>query len=160
MVTADHVDRVLSQNDPVLVPAVTSDVPVRPAEPLADRLRAGDPDACREMIDQHAARMLRVLLRLRGDHHEAEDLLQETWIAACQAAREFRGEASLQTWLERIARNAAAMADRRRLAVSRGSGVQPLRLTRPPTDDEPGDWEIGPPTTPRRPSSGEKRSPS
>lgn len=108
----------------------------RPVDPLADRLRAGDPEACREMIDRHAARMLRTLLRLRGDRHEAEDLLQETWIRACQAAREFRGDASLQTWLERIAVNAAAMADRRRLAISRGAGVAAVRLA--PGDADPG----------------------
>ncbi len=107
-----------------------------------DRLRAGDPNACREMIERHAARMLRILLRLRGDRFEAEDLLQETWIRACQAAREFRGEASLRTWLDRIALNAAAMAERRRLALSRGSGVGELRLGRPLSGDEPGAAEL------------------
>ena len=111
-------------------------------DPLADRLRAGDPDACRELIDRHAARMLRTVLRLRGDRSEAEDLLQETWIAACQAAREFRGDASLQTWLERIAVNAAAMADRRRLAISRGAGVVPIRLAQTTTGTDAPAWEI------------------
>lgn len=111
-----------------------------------ERLRAGDPDACREMIERHAARMLRILLRLRGDRFEAEDLLQETWIRACQAAREFRGEASLRTWLDRIALNAAAMAERHRLTISRGSGVGELRLGRPLPGDEPGGVELVEPT--------------
>lgn len=115
----------------------------RPADPLAERLRAGDPEACREMIDRHAARMLRILMRLRGDRFEAEDLLQETWIAACQAARDYRGDASLQTWLERIAVNAAAMADRRRLALSRGGGVAPMRLAASTGgDDDAPAWEL------------------
>jgi len=115
----------------------------RPAvDPLAERLRAGDPDACREMIDRHAARMLRTLMRLRGDPFEAEDLLQETWIAACRAARDYRGDASLQTWLERIAVNAAAMADRRRLAVSRGSGAAPVRLPSSSVDADGPTWEL------------------
>lgn len=112
------------------------------ADPLVERLRAGDPDACREMIERHAARMLRILLRLRGDRFEAEDLLQETWIRACQAAREFRGEASLRTWLDRIALNAAAMAERHRLTRSRGSGVGALRLGLALPGDEPAGVEL------------------
>jgi RNA polymerase sigma factor (sigma-70 family) len=113
-----------------------------PVDGLAERLRAGDPDACREMIERHAARMLRTLMRLRGDPFEAEDLLQETWIAACRAARDYRGDASLQTWLERIAVNAAAMADRRRLALSRGGGVAPIRLPAGAGDDGAPTWEL------------------
>lgn len=124
--------------------AVTAlpDLAPSPADALAERLRSGDPDACREMIDRHAARMLRTLMRLRGDRWDAEDLLQETWIAACQAARDYRGDASLQTWLERIAVNAAAMADRRRLALSRGAGVAPVRLPAGPADDGAPTWEL------------------
>ncbi len=114
----------------------------RPVDPLVERLRSGDPDACREMIDRHAARMLRILMRLRGDPFEAEDVLQETWIAACRAARDFRGDASLQTWLERIARNAAAMAERRRLAVSRGAGQAPVRLPSSSIDEGASAWEL------------------
>ena len=135
-----------AQVEPSLVaPSPTSEV-ARPAGPdrLIDRLRAGDPDACREMIELHAARMLRILMRLRGDRFEAEDLLQETWIRACQAAREFRGDASLRTWLDRIALNAAAMAERRRLTLSRGAGAVEVRLGVPRTgaggpDDDPGE---------------------
>ena len=120
----------------------------RPPDPLAERLRAGDPDACREMIDRHAARMLRTLMHLRGDRYEAEDLLQETWIAACRAARDYRGDASLQTWLERIAVNAAAMAGRRQLAISRGAGVAPLRLAGGPGDDGAPAWQLRAPDDP------------
>ncbi len=120
----------------------------RPPDPLAERLRAGDPDACREMIDRHAARMLRTLMHLRGDRYEAEDLLQETWIAACRAARDYRGDASLQTWLERIAVNAAAMAGRRQLAISRGSGVAPQRLAGGPGDDGAPAWQLRAPDDP------------
>ncbi len=97
-------------------------------DPLVERLRAGEPDACEEMIERHGARLLRILLRLRGDRFEAEDVLQETWIRACRSVREFRGEASLRTWLDRIAANAAAMAERRRAAAARGSGRSEVRL--------------------------------
>jgi RNA polymerase sigma-70 factor (ECF subfamily) len=114
----------------------------RDPDPLAERLRAGDPDACREMIDRHATRMLRILLHVRGVRDDAEDVLQETWIAACRAAREFRGDASLRTWLDRIALNAAAMADRRGAALSRGAGVPPVRIAATAPDGEPGLVEV------------------
>lgn len=96
---------------------------------LVDRLRAGDPDACQEMIERCGARLLRTLRRLRGDQVDVDDLLQETWIHACRAAYAFRGEASLRTWLERIAVNAAAMAQRRRLASARGAGRGDVSLS-------------------------------
>ncbi len=106
---------------------------------LVARLRAGEPEACEEMIDRHGARLLRTLLRLRGDRFEAEDVLQETWIRACRSAREFRGESSLRTWLDRIAANAAAMAERRQRALSRGGGRGELPLgAAAEADDEPG----------------------
>jgi RNA polymerase sigma-70 factor, ECF subfamily len=111
-----------------------------------DRLRSGDPEACREMIDRHAARMLRTVLRLRGNRFEAEDVLQETWIRACRAAREFRGEASLQTWLERIARNAAAMAARRQQAASRGGRAGEASLTALGRDGDDGIASVEPGT--------------
>lgn len=82
-------------------------------------------------------------MRLRGDRFEAEDLLQETWIRACQAAREFRGEASLRTWLDRIARNAAATAERRRLTLSRGAGAGEVRLGVPRTGADTADEGLG-----------------
>jgi RNA polymerase sigma-70 factor, ECF subfamily len=97
---------------------------------LVARLRSGDAEACREMIDLYAARILRVLLRLRDPAFDAEDVLQETWIRACQAARDFREEASLKTWLDRIALNAAAMARRKARAGSRGGGAAVVRIDR------------------------------
>ena len=40
-----------------------------------------------------------------GDPEEAADLTQETFVRAYAAAQDFRGEASVKTWLSRIARN-------------------------------------------------------
>jgi RNA polymerase sigma-70 factor, ECF subfamily len=41
------------------------------------------------------------------NHHSADDVTQETFIRAFQALQSFRGEASVKTWLLRIARNTA-----------------------------------------------------
>lgn len=48
------------------------------------------------------------------DDAEAEDVVQETYVRACQALSGFRGDASLSTWLTRIARNEALGRLRRR----------------------------------------------
>lgn len=52
--------------------------------------------------------------QLTGDPHLAEDVLQETFLAAHQNAAAFRDEASPDTWIYRIAINAANRARRKR----------------------------------------------
>ena len=46
----------------------------------------------------------------RGRRDEAEDVLQQTFLAAWRAASGFRGDAQVKTWLFTIARNTAAKA--------------------------------------------------
>ena len=45
--------------------------------------------------------------RLLGDHGEAEDVVQETYVRAFTHLNDFRGDSSLSTWLSRIAMNEA-----------------------------------------------------
>src|SRR5262249_54734561 len=47
----------------------------------------------------------RIAYRITGDHAEADDLAQETFCRAYTALGEFRGDASLKTWLCRIVSN-------------------------------------------------------
>ncbi len=46
-------------------------------------------------------------LRSTRNHHEAEEIVQETFLQAYRAAANFRGESSLATWLYAIAGNLA-----------------------------------------------------
>ena len=46
-----------------------------------------------------------LLYRLTGDHEEAADLSQDTFLRALKAIGGFRGESDLKTWLYRIAIN-------------------------------------------------------
>jgi RNA polymerase sigma-70 factor (ECF subfamily) len=66
-------------------------------------------------------KILRYLSRLVGEQ-EAEDLTQEVFVRVSQRLGEFRGEASLSTWLYRIATNAAI--DRMRSPAFRRSVEQ------------------------------------
>lgn len=45
--------------------------------------------------------------RMVGDHDDANDLLQNTFLKAWQSVENFRGEARLSTWLHKIAINEA-----------------------------------------------------
>lgn len=65
--------------------------------------RAGDTGALQSLLRRHVGPLLALARRvLHGDHHRAEDLAQETLLAACRGLDSFRGDSSLRTWLFRI----------------------------------------------------------
>jgi RNA polymerase sigma-70 factor (ECF subfamily) len=57
--------------------------------------------------DRHQAAVFRHLRALCPTQEDAEDALQETFLAVFRYAAGFRGESSAKTWLFTIARNAA-----------------------------------------------------
>jgi RNA polymerase sigma-70 factor (ECF subfamily) len=81
---------------------------------LMARIRAGDKTACDECIREHSPGVYRLAMRLMRDAAEAEDVVQETFLSAFKAIDRFDGRSGLQTWLYRIAYNAALMRLRRR----------------------------------------------
>ena len=58
-----------------------------------------------ELFDLHAGAVYAYLLRLSGDAALADDLANETFYRAMLAIGGFRGDASVRTWLLKIARN-------------------------------------------------------
>jgi RNA polymerase sigma-70 factor (ECF subfamily) len=72
---------------------------------LLGRLRAGDELAFAELVEQNQRRIYYLALRWLRDAEEAHDIVQRTFLRAHQAIGRFRGQASLQTWLYRIALN-------------------------------------------------------
>jgi RNA polymerase sigma-70 factor (ECF subfamily) len=72
---------------------------------LVERCRAGDLGAFEELYRAHAGRLFSVACRLLGNPADAEDLLQEIFLAAHRKLDTFRGEAALGTWLYRLATN-------------------------------------------------------
>jgi len=61
-----------------------------------------------EIVRRHQQRIYRVLLGLLRDPGEADALTQECFLRAFQSRKGFRGEASVGTWLVRIAVNLAS----------------------------------------------------
>ena len=80
---------------------------------LAARAAAGDAGAARALYDAHVDRVYRLAFRLVGEDDAARDITQDTFIRAFERLGEFRGEASLATWLHRIAFSVAANALRK-----------------------------------------------
>lgn len=70
---------------------------------LAGRIRVGDPQAFRDLYDAYGARLLGYALRLTGTREEAEDLVQETFVAAYAGRATFARKARLVSWLLGIA---------------------------------------------------------
>jgi RNA polymerase sigma-70 factor, ECF subfamily len=103
---------------------------------LARRCVSGDQSAQRELFQRERRRVHVILYRVLGSNVDMEDLLQETFIEIFRSIPSFRGEATLGTWLDRIAvRVAYAHLTRRRLEIVRLS-VVPEPLSREPGADE------------------------
>lgn len=77
-------------------------------------MRRGEPAAFAVLMRQNNRRLYRLARSIVRDESEAEDVVQETYVRALAHLDEFRGEASLTTWLARIAANEALGRMRRR----------------------------------------------
>lgn len=82
--------------------------------PLVARARRGDRTAFDALVRGHFAGVYGVLFRLVGNHEDAEDLAQESFVRAYRSLRFFRGEGSFEAWLTRIAVHLARDHQRRR----------------------------------------------
>jgi RNA polymerase sigma-70 factor, ECF subfamily len=81
---------------------------LRPADEdsLIDRARRGDADAFARLCERYRQRVWRVVATVaRGA--DTDDLAQDAIVRAYGALRSYRGEASFEAWLCRIALNAA-----------------------------------------------------
>jgi RNA polymerase sigma-70 factor (ECF subfamily) len=86
----------------------------QPAVDLTDRMltdaviQSGSEDAFRELYRRHTPRLLGFVSRfLARTDAEAEDVVQETWLRACQALDRFRWDSVFSTWLLGIGANVA-----------------------------------------------------
>ena len=76
-----------------------------PETTLAARCQSGDVEAFETLYKQHGARIYGLASRMAGSPEEGEDLLQEIFLQAYRKVGGFKGEASIGTWLYRLALN-------------------------------------------------------
>lgn len=86
--------------------------PVLPDQPsvpddaqLVARSLNQDAEAFGLLIDRHATAIMNLAYRMVGNRAEAEDLAQETFLAAFKSLATFRADSKFSTWLYRIASN-------------------------------------------------------
>ena len=77
-------------------------------EEILARARAGDEDAFRELTDPYRREIKLHCYRILGSLQDAEDLVQETLLAAWRSLEGFEGRASVCAWLYRIATDRAS----------------------------------------------------
>jgi RNA polymerase sigma-70 factor (TIGR02960 family) len=99
-------------------------------ETTLSRAREGDEAAFRELSERHRRELELHCYRIVGSVQDAEDLVQETLLAAWRGLDGFEGRASFKSWLYRIATN-------RCLNFLRDAGRRPSTL--PPPPDFPND---------------------
>src|SRR5437763_14215140 len=84
------------------------------------RAQRGDQEAFAELTDPYRRELQLHCYRILGSLHDAEDLLQETMLAAWRGLERFEGRSSLRAWLYTIATNRCLNALR-----DRGRRLQP-----------------------------------
>lgn len=94
---------------------------------LLERSAGGDRSAFSDFVERHSANVFRYLRWLAKDSDDAEDLLQQTFVAAWRAAGEARVEGGARTWLLAIARrNAGKLLARRDSTREREQSLEEL----------------------------------
>src|SRR5205085_2276486 len=102
---------------------------------LVRRCLAGEREAFGELYDRHATRVFHLLRRLTGNEQDAEDLTQETFLAALRSLAAWRGEGAFGTWLCGIAYR--LFANRRRRESGRETELLEEEVSLPAADADP-----------------------
>lgn len=109
---------------------IPSELAATGEQALLQRARDGHEAAFAQLVDQFRAELQLHCYRIVGSVQDAEDLVQETLLAAWRGLERFEGRASLRSWLYRIATN-------RCLNALRDTGRRPRELGTPPDGTPP-----------------------
>src|SRR5919106_6575582 len=103
---------------------------------LIGMAKAGNADAFQELVEPYRRELLVHSYRMLGSFQDAEDVIQESFVAAWLALGEFDGRASIRTWLYRIATN-------RSLNARRSASRRPATEWQLPQVDPPEPTRLG-----------------
>ncbi|HEX2117746.1 MAG TPA: RNA polymerase sigma factor [Acidimicrobiales bacterium] len=99
---------------------------------LVTRLRAGDEDAFRFLVERYHSSLLRLAQTMVPSRAVAEEVVQDTWLGLLRGIKGFEGRSSLRTWLFHVlvnrARSTGAHERRPTTGTTAGSTVDPSRF--------------------------------
>jgi len=98
-------------------------------EDLVARSKNGDINAFEELVCRHERKIYTLTYRLMGNHEDANDFSQETFLKAYQALKSFREESSFLTWINRIAVNVCRDELRKRYRIKSESLDERITLS-------------------------------
>jgi RNA polymerase sigma-70 factor (ECF subfamily) len=101
-----------------------------------ERTLAGDRDAYRVLVERHNRTVYKMAYRIMGNAHDAEEVVQESFLRGYQKLKQFAGNANFGTWVYRIAANYAIDRIRQRNAEETRRRV--------PIKSDGGSWEVDP----------------
>ena len=102
------------------------------SEELLEQVRRGGETAFAELADRYGAELQLHCYRITGSVQDAEDLVQETLLAAWRGLDGYEGRATVRTWLYRIATNRCLNALRDRARRPREVPMPPEETPSPP----------------------------
>jgi len=79
---------------------------------LVERLREGDASALEALMERYASRVFRVARGIARTDADAEEVVQDVFLALARKIETFEGRAQLSTWIYRVATNAALLKRR------------------------------------------------
>lgn len=94
---------------------------------LVERVRGGEDDAFRLIVERHSRTIYRSAYRIVGNAADADDVVQETFMRAYRQLERFESRAALTTWLHRIAVNCSLdLIDSRKRREHRTEDVEDI----------------------------------
>lgn len=104
-----------------------------PDRDLVHRSRAGDYDAFEQLVRKYERKVYTLAARILQHAEDAEEVVQETFLAVLEHLTEFREQSLFSTWLGRIATNKALKL----LARRRSHRAQSLDAGAAASDERP-----------------------
>jgi RNA polymerase sigma-70 factor (ECF subfamily) len=103
------------------------------------RARQGDSEAFRFLVERHSRSAFRLAYRMTGNEHDAEDVVQDSFLRAYRQLGRFESRAHFGTWLHRIVANCSVdLLRARRSRQDHQHGGDLDELVDPPAADGPG----------------------
>jgi RNA polymerase sigma-70 factor (ECF subfamily) len=91
-------------------------------------------------VDQYGGLLYRHALRRVKDFTAAEDVVQDTFLAALQAFKNFNGDSTMRTWLIAILKNKSVDHIRKRIKEQRSDKIEYLPNVAAKNFDRPPEW--------------------